>query len=104
MGGGKIQKTRKSIFQKIGHRNSSIKVRELCFFLNKLQLNLTHFKRNQTLLSLIELILWPIFSKIDLRGFRISAPPKKNCPNLKKKNCRNNLFNLSFKMSYYATL
>ena len=84
--GGEIRKPRKSIFLKIGHRNSSIKVRKLWFLLNKLQLNLTHFKRNQTLLSLIELFLWPIFSKIDLRGFRISAPTKKkNCPNLKKK-------------------
>ena len=83
--GGEIRKPRKSIFLKIGHRNSSIEVRKLWFLLNKLQLNLTHFKRNQTLLSLIELFLWPIFSKIDLRGFRISAPPKKNYPNLKKK-------------------
>ena len=72
-------------FRKIGHRNRIIKVRKVWFLLNKLQLNLTHFKRNQTLLSLIELFLWPIFSKIDLRGVRISAPPKNKLSEFEKK-------------------
>ena len=83
--GGEIRKPRKSIFLKIGHRNSSIKVRKLWFLLNKLQLNLTHFKRNQTLLSLIELFYGRFSVKSIYGGFEFPPPPKKNCPNLKKK-------------------
>ena len=33
----------------------------------------------------MKLFLWPIFSKIDLRGFEFLPPQKKFCPNLKKK-------------------
>ena len=72
--------------------------------LNKLQLKLTHFKRNQTFLTLIEQFLWPIFSKIDLQGFQ-SPPPHKKCfDRIWKKKNWDNLLYLSFKMSYYATL
>ena len=50
-------------------------------------LNLTavYLKETRPFLSLIELFLWPIFRKIDLRGFKISPPSKKMLPECEKK-------------------
>ena len=65
---------------------SSIRDKRVWFLLKSVKFNCNSFKRNQSFLTLIELFLWPIFRKIDLRGFRISPPKKFFCPNLKKKN------------------
>ena len=102
--GAEIRNPRKSILLKIGHKKSSIKDKRVWFLLKCVKFNCNLFKRNQSFLTLIELFLWPIFRKIDLRGFRISPPTKNILSEFEKKEYRNNLLSLSFKMSYYATL
>ena len=103
-GGAEIRNPRKSILLKIGHKKSSIKDKRVWFLLKCVKFNCNLFKRNQSFLTLIELFLWPIFRKIDLRGFRISPPTKNIFDQIWKKNYWDNLLNLSLKMSYYATL
>ena len=71
--GGEIRKPHKSVLLKTGHKNSSIEDKKASFLLKCVKFNYNLFKRNQTLSSIIELFLWPIFSKTDLWGFRI--PP-----------------------------
>ena len=84
-GGGRKFETPVNRFYWKSAIKSSIKDKRAWFLLKCVKFNCNLFKRNQSFLTLIELFLWPIFRKIDLRGFRISPPQKIFCPNLKKK-------------------
>ena len=85
--GGKVLKPLKSVLVKIGHKKSSNIAKEVWFLPKYAEWNYKSFKKKKSSLSLIELFLWPIFNKIDFRGFRIFPPLKKLYPNSSRKSC-----------------